>query len=429
MRNNLKSMSGLIEEIAMGPFGSDIKVENFVESGFPVLNGSNLSGVRLIEEQFKYVTPEKAKTFKKSIAHRGDIVITHRGTLGQICFIPNNSKFASYAISQSQFRVALNRELVDSAYFVYYFHTNEGQKRLLANKCHVGVPALAQATTNFRLIQIPLPSLATQQKIATVLSTLDAKIELNHRINAELEALAKTLYDYWFVQFDFPNTEGLPYKSSGGKMVWNEDLKREIPEGWAVEDLGNHIEIERGISYKSSDISNEGTPMINLNSFFLNGTYKVEGIKHYKGKATNKTIHVGDLLIATTDVTRNADIIGKSFILPDLFTGQIVASCDIAKVSVSEKLDKHFLDMMFKSELYHKYIKGFASGTLVLHLNTKGIEWYKCIVPPKELLNQYATIKENIEHKKGIVIKENQTLTTLRDWLLPMLMNGQVTVQ
>ena len=118
----------------MGPFGSDIKVDNFISEGVPVLNGSNLTGIKLIENGFKYVSPEKAKTFKKAIAKRGDIVITHRGTLGQISFIPDNSKFDEYVISQSQFRVALNRKMVDPAYFVYYFHTSEGQKRLLANK-------------------------------------------------------------------------------------------------------------------------------------------------------------------------------------------------------------------------------------------------------------------------------------------------------
>ena len=234
MNKGLTKISEIILEISMGPFGSDIKVDNFVETGVPVLNGANLPKFKLLEKEFRYVTAEKAKTFRKAIAKRGDIVITHRGTIGQISYIPENSKFEEYVISQSQFRVDLNKKLVDPAFFVYYFHTNEGQKRLLANKCHVGVPALAQATTNFRLIEIPLPSLPTQQKIASVLSSLDSKIELNNRINAELEAMAKTLYDYWFVQFDFPDKNDKPYKTSGGKMVWNEELKREIPEGWEV---------------------------------------------------------------------------------------------------------------------------------------------------------------------------------------------------
>ncbi len=129
MSKGLTKALEIIDEISMGPFGSDIKVENFVSSGVPVLNGSNVSSIKLLEEQFRYVTKEKAITFKKAIARRGDIVITHRGTLGQISYIPDDSKFHEYVISQSQFRVRLKRELVDPAFFVYYFHTPEGQKR------------------------------------------------------------------------------------------------------------------------------------------------------------------------------------------------------------------------------------------------------------------------------------------------------------
>ncbi|MBK7407302.1 MAG: restriction endonuclease subunit S [Saprospirales bacterium] len=158
-------------------------------------------------------------------------------------------------------------------FFTYYFHTAEGQKRLLANKSYVGVPALAQATTNFKLIEFPLIELSSQRKIAKVLSSLDAKIDLNNRINAELEAMAKLLYDYWFVQFDFPisaayatsvgrpELAGKPYKSSGGEMVYNKRLRREIPEGWGDAFLGDLGEFKNGINY---DPSEEGDTMARI---------------------------------------------------------------------------------------------------------------------------------------------------------------------
>jgi restriction endonuclease S subunit len=186
MNKEMTLMNELIELISMGPFGSDIKVDNFVSDGIPVLNGSNVSSIKLIETSFKYVSPEKAKALKKANAKRGDIVITHRGTVGQISYIPENSKYENYVISQSQFRVSLKRDLIDPVYFTYYFHTDEGQKRLLSFKSHVGVPALAQATTNFRLLEFPLIPLYEQKKIAKVLSDLDAKIELNNKINDNL---------------------------------------------------------------------------------------------------------------------------------------------------------------------------------------------------------------------------------------------------
>jgi type I restriction enzyme S subunit len=230
-------LSYFIDEISMGPFGSDIKVENFVDDGVPVLNGANLLGYKLNDNSFNYVTPEKAKTFRKAIAKRGDVIITHRGTLGQICYVPENSKFEQYVISQSQFRVKFNEAKIDPRYIVYLFHTPYGQKKLLSFKSHVGVPALAQATTNFKALNILVHKLSDQKKIANVITAIEEKIELNNRINAELEQMAKTIYDYWFVQFDFPisaeyaasigepELEGKPYKSSGGKMVWSGELK------------------------------------------------------------------------------------------------------------------------------------------------------------------------------------------------------------
>lgn len=327
--------------------------------------------------------------------------------------------------NQACCNIVIDNQKADYEYVYYFLKTQYQNLRSLSSGVRKNLNS-----NDIKEFEIRLPNdIQLQKEIAKVLSDLDAKIELNNRINTELEAMAKTLYDYWFVQFDFPDANGKPYKTSGGKMVWNEELKREIPEGWEVDVLKNHLSIERGISYKSSDISNNGIPMINLNSFYLDGRYKAEGIKYFTGKINDsKIIQIGDLMIATTDVTRNAYIIGKSFILPDLYEGKIVASCDIAKVNVGDDLDKYYLDMLFNSNDYHKYIKGFASGTLVLHLDTKGIDWYKCIIPSKYLLNKYAEFKSNIDIKKNITLKENQELAALRDWLLPMLMNGQVSV-
>lgn len=140
-------LGDLIDEIAMGPFGSNIKVECFVDSGVPVLNGSNLQGFELEESKFNYVTPEKADSLGRANAFRGDIVITHRGTLGQIVYIPNDSKYERYVISQSQFRVRFNSE-IDPQFIVYFFHTKVGQHILLSNASQVGVPAIARPSTS-----------------------------------------------------------------------------------------------------------------------------------------------------------------------------------------------------------------------------------------------------------------------------------------
>jgi type I restriction enzyme S subunit len=180
-------IADLIEEIAMGPFGSNIKVECFVDEGVPVLNGSNLEGFALSEREFRYVTPEKAASLKKANASRGDVVITHRGTLGQIVYIPETSKFEKYVISQSQFRVRCNEKILPE-YMVYYFHTAIGQHKLLSNASQVGVPALARPSSTFQQIEIDVPSIDVQRKIVAVLNTIQSKINCNSKINDNLAA-------------------------------------------------------------------------------------------------------------------------------------------------------------------------------------------------------------------------------------------------
>ena len=191
-------ISELIEEIAMGPFGSNIKVECFVDEGIPVLNGSNLDGITLKEDSFRYVTEEKADSLKRANARRGDVVITHRGTLGQIVYIPQNSKHDRYVISQSQFRIRCNEKVLPE-YLVYYFHTPIGQYKLLSNASQVGVPALARPSTTFQQIEVELPNLDIQKRIIGILRSLDDKIELNNKINKNLERQAQAFYSSIFI--------------------------------------------------------------------------------------------------------------------------------------------------------------------------------------------------------------------------------------
>lgn len=194
MRFNTIRISDLIAEISMGPFGSNIKVDCFVDSGIPVLNGSNLDGFVLKEDSFRYVTKEKADSLGRANAYRGDVIITHRGTLGQIVFIPESSKYDRYVISQSQFRVRCNEKILPE-YLVYYFHTRLGQHKLLANASQVGVPALARASTTFQEIEIEAPDVGNQRKIVRFLELIRTKYEINKKINDNLQQQAFCFFD------------------------------------------------------------------------------------------------------------------------------------------------------------------------------------------------------------------------------------------
>lgn len=188
----VSAIESLVDEISMGPFGSDITVSNFVSYGIPVLNGSNVAQERLYDYFENFVTPAKARTLKKAIARRGDVVVTHRGTIGQIAYIPEDSVYEKYVVSQSQFRVRFSRKILPS-WVVSYFHSESGSKKLLEGKGHTGVPAIAQPTRTFRTLLLPVPPLPEQREIATALSDMDALLDGLDRLIAKKRAIKQAV--------------------------------------------------------------------------------------------------------------------------------------------------------------------------------------------------------------------------------------------
>lgn len=241
--------------------------------------------------------------------------------------------------------------------------------------------------------------------------------------------MVNDLYHYWFVQFDFPNQAGKPYKSAGGPMVWNKKLNYSIPEGWSVTTLKGLYSIQRGLSYSSDDIISEnGVPMINLACIDKNRNYRDGELKYHSGNIPNNLfLTPEDLLIACTDLTREREIIGCPILVPDDGI-KYTYSMDIAKISFSSKLNNLYMFMALRTDFYHNYIKKWASGTNVLHLNLEGLDWYPIAIPPMSLQNQFAEIVRCVHKKQSKILSENRKLCSLRDFSLPMLLNGQATI-
>lgn len=303
-------------------------------------------------------------------------------------------------------------------------------KLLDLNKKHIGAaqPLLTQEIVSNLVVY--LPKYEDQKKIASVLSALDDKIALNKKMNQKLEAMAKRLYDYWFVQYDFPDKNGHPYKTTGGPMTYNPTLKREIPAGWEVSLVSDVIKpIERGISYTSEDIKNSsGIPMINLACFDKKGNYRTGELKFYSGEydESNK-VYPLDILIACTDLTQKADIIGTPIFL-SAEAPFYVFSTDLAKITPKNEFHKYFLYYYLKNPTFHRYIKPFASGTTVKHLNVKGVENYPIFIPDEKVVKQFTETVRPMVIAINERINEINRLTALRNKLLPLLMNGQVEV-
>lgn len=399
-------LSELIDEISMGPFGSNIKVECFTDSGVPVLNGGNLVGLKLNEDKFNYVTEKKAASLGKANAYRNDIVITHRGTLGQIVYIPQNSKYDHYVISQSQFRIRCNQKVLPE-YLVYYFHTRIGQHQLLSNASQVGVPALARPTTTFQKLRVVLPPLPTQQKIATILSSLDDKIELNNKINTNLERQAGALFKNWFVDFE-------PF---GGKM----------PEGWkeiALEELCTVVTKGTTPTTLGKKFTETGINFIKGESILENHTFDIQKISHIDEETNTmlkrSIIEPNDILFTIAGTLGRFAMIDKS--LTPANTNQAVG---IIRAN-PEIVSPYYLYSFFIGNWHNDYYTKRIQQAVQANLSLGTIKSLPIIIPDSQNLNKYTSLIEPLFKQMKQLENENIKLSTLRDTLLPKLMNEEI---
>ena len=292
------------------------------------------------------------------------------------------------------------------AYFVYNL-----LKMLDLNKYHIGSsqPLITQSIiNNIEFGSIPQKSI--QKYISQCVKAIDDKISNNNRINAELESMAKTIYDYWFTQFDFPDENGKPYKSSGGKMVWNEELKREIPEGWGVGKLSDLCELINGRAYSQNELQDSGKyRILRVGNFFTNNSWYYSDMELEE----DKYAIAGDLLYCWS----------ASF-GPSIWNYEkVIYHYHIWKVKCPEYNKLYVYELM--KELTSQFVKS-THGSIMLHLTKDGMEKQTVLIPEHTVLQQFYNALSPIFEKIRINENENQQLASLRDWLLPMLMNGQV---
>lgn len=401
----------------------------WLNEGIPVIRNYNISGGQLDLSKLSYVDEETYKSrIKRAKPIEDDIIISREAPMGEVCLVPPDFKCC---LGQRLVLLKVDKEKCNPHYLLY---------ALLSPYVQAQIRRIDQTGSIVSNLNIPdlkklvIPYIKeNQNNIARCLEVINKKIFNNNKINEELESMAKTIYDYWFLQFEFPNEDGKPYKSSGGRMVWSEELKRKIPEGWEIDTIGKHINIDRGISYSSDDLEDVGIPLINLSSFNIDATYKPEGLKTYSGTySKEKVISPFDLVICVTqqtaiDLVGDTDVIGKTFLVPDIFeTKDIVASMDVIKIQSDDTYGKYYLNRLINTKFFHRYISGFATGTKIKHLDIKGLLNYKCETPNEQALKKFNDLMEYCEKKKSKIFAENQELTALRDFLLPLLMNGQV---
>ncbi len=398
---------------------------NFTTAGINYVKSESVGKFKFLEsELFQYIDTTTDEKLKRSRLVEDDLLFSIAGAyLGKISIVRVSDLPAN--TNQAVGIVRLDKTKVDQNYIYYYFtqkHITEYINKLSSQS--------SQPNLNLDLLgklEFSCFSIESQSQIAKVLSDLDAKIELNNKINAELEAMAKLIYDYWFVQFEFPNEEGKPYKSSGGKMVWNEELKREVPEGWEVEKLSTCCEIIDCLHSKKSDFvfEDEKYYLLQLENISDNGLIDLTSKYYVSNEEYNRwtsRIEVKDNDLVITNAGRVAAL--------SQIPQNVVAGIGRNITAIRPKrILPTFLYYSFNGAEMKRQIKlNTDTGSFFQSLNVRGIKELLIVRPNKEFEEKFESIAIKNRRKRELDNLENQKLAVLRDWLLPMLMNGQVKV-
>ena len=422
------------ERVAMGPFGSSIKVETFVSEGVPVISGQHLHGSRVDDKPgFNFITQEHAEKLRNANVQRGDVIFTHAGNIGQVAYIPPTSVYKRYVISQRQFFLRPDFTKVLPEILVAYFRSPEGRHKLLANTSQVGVPSIAHPVTYLRSLEIPLPPLPEQRAIAHILGTLDDKIENLRKQNETLEAMARALFKAWFVDFEPVRAKiegrwqggqslpGLPahlYDLFPDRLVESE--LGEIPEGWEAGTLANVATLNPEVWSKQTrppeihyvDLSNTKWGRIEITK-----TYPADNAP----SRAQRVLRPGDTIIGTVRPGNGS----YAFISDEGLTGS-------TGFAVLRPIKPQFAQFVYLASTARENIDALAhlaDGGAYPAVRPEVVAATPTVLPGDAVLGQFALDSSSMLEKMVQNERESRTLAQLRDTLLPRLISGELRVK
>lgn len=362
---------------------------------------------------------------------KGDILITRTSEtideLAMSCVAVKDYPRATY----SGFTKRLRPKTAGIAYHKYlaFYLRSQLFRKAVTNNAFMTLRASFNEDI-FSFLNLYLPEYKEQVKIGDMLYSMEQKIQLNKRICAELEAMAKTLYNYWFTQFDFPDENGKPYRSSGGEMVWNDQLKREIPKRWDVRPLSHVISsINTGLNPRDNFILGNGDiQYLTVKNLTTSGTIDFSGCDTVDEQA-RETIHkrsdvsVGDILFASIAP------LGRCYLIQNPPEKWDINESVFSIRRNASRVTSEFLYMYFMSDTFIKAATSSSTGSIFKGIRINTLLDIAAVIPPKDIVTAFTTQVKTLLALKEQKGTENRELTKLCDWLLPMLMNGQATVE
>jgi type I restriction enzyme S subunit len=390
--------------------------ENFGNE-YPFITPVDMNGQKTIyktERNLSEIGKDKVKNF---LLPKDAVCISCIGSdLGKIV------KTSKPSLTNQQINSIICKDAFDSDY-VYY--SLKLLTPILKNIGHQSTAVPIINKTDFSKFEIEAPeSITSQQRIASILSSLDDAIELNQQINKTLEEMAKAIFKEWFVDFNFPNASSKFQETEIGK----------IPIGWKVATFEDVFDADRGLSYKGAGLAlaeSEATPMHNLNSVLEGGGYKTIGIKYYNGEYKDKHIvNAGEVIVANTEQGHKYMLIGYPAIVPHFYGEHGIFSHHIYRIRPNANcyLRPDFIFHLLLQPQVRDQVVGFANGTTVNMLKIEGLKKPKFAMPPKELAEKFGAIAKANRLQTEQNIEENQSLINLRDTLLPKLMKGEINI-
>lgn len=407
-----------IAEIKTGPFGTQFKASEYTKQGIPVINVKNIGYGNIVKSDLDFVNETTVERLSEHVLQKDDIVFGRKGSVDRHCIIRDNE--TGWLQGSDCIRVRIVSKAVNPLYVSYYLSLRCIKDQLSNSAVGSTMPSMnSQIIKN---IAIKCPEKELQDKIAELLESINKKIEINRDIVMELDNAVKAIYDHWFLQYDFPDENGKPYKSSGGKMVWNEELKREIPVGWRV-----------GTIETIGDVVGGGTPSTKHTEYYCK-----EGIgwitPYDLANTTDKYIAHGQRDITEEGIKKSsAKLLPRGTVL--MTSRAPIGYLAIASEAVCT--NQGFKSIVpksgFGSEFVYytilnaiPYIKSLGTGSTFTEVSKEVVSEVKIVVPPKEIHQSFENSILKFSMQIRVLEGERRELSSLRDFLLPLLMNGQI---